>query len=453
MLDDVTNKILSIVHDPEVQKLSVMLGQFNPFDVLKIEKFEIRYTNTLAWLLDPAGNHGLGDSFLRSFIAGLGSQELAKRFECASDQSVKVTREARLGSKLLDILIDGDKWLLAIEAKLSAREGHNQLKVYRELLEGKHKDKEFVMVYVFLTIDGDLPGDDVWLDASWKDNVIPQLEHSLDIHKELSPYSRSFIESYLQTLRRHAKGESDSEILAAKIVKKSGYSELLAGIKKQRGRWGDDSMRLIKRYSKTIERLQAQIRNPLRARANEIEDMLKSEMFTILEGSNPSYIQFVPAEWLNGEWSEEFKSMLATRQARITFEVTNRQDHVLFKLLVLGLGVDAQDDMANARRELVSNIHKDARNRVFFPAAFLRNSQPRAASPVGYTLYSKKIITRETVDNIEGVERERDGFQKQLREEISRIKNNTLKALEEMMKGFKAVKPPVLGQTKGRDSV
>ena len=44
------------------------LDEFNLFKVLRIDEFEIRHSNVLAWLLDPSQNHKLGNTFLRGFL-------------------------------------------------------------------------------------------------------------------------------------------------------------------------------------------------------------------------------------------------------------------------------------------------------------------------------------------------------------------------------------------------
>lgn len=50
-----------LADNPEFEKLSAGLSQFNVFRALKIEKLEIRHSNVLAWLLDPDESHGLSD--------------------------------------------------------------------------------------------------------------------------------------------------------------------------------------------------------------------------------------------------------------------------------------------------------------------------------------------------------------------------------------------------------
>lgn len=52
---DYNFEILSLLDNSiEFEKLH---SKFNPFKILKVDKFEIRHSNMIAWLLDPMENH------------------------------------------------------------------------------------------------------------------------------------------------------------------------------------------------------------------------------------------------------------------------------------------------------------------------------------------------------------------------------------------------------------
>lgn len=53
-----------LADNDELEELTAELATFNVFRVLTIEEAEIRHSNTLGWLLDPAESHGLSDVFL-----------------------------------------------------------------------------------------------------------------------------------------------------------------------------------------------------------------------------------------------------------------------------------------------------------------------------------------------------------------------------------------------------
>jgi hypothetical protein len=77
--------------------------RFNVFEVLGRTRREQAHSNLLAWLLDPAEAHGLGDEFLRQFMAkaiGMGPPST----------DVKVTPEFHCGLRNCDIHVKGDRW-------------------------------------------------------------------------------------------------------------------------------------------------------------------------------------------------------------------------------------------------------------------------------------------------------------------------------------------------------
>ena len=47
-----------------IRDLEYRIQGFNPFDVLKINRKEIRHSNVLAWLLDPNESHGYSHKIL-----------------------------------------------------------------------------------------------------------------------------------------------------------------------------------------------------------------------------------------------------------------------------------------------------------------------------------------------------------------------------------------------------
>src|SRR5690606_4732242 len=60
-----------VVDNDELLELEERIGRFNIFDALGIARLEIRHSNFLAWLLDPAESHGQGSLFLRAILMDL----------------------------------------------------------------------------------------------------------------------------------------------------------------------------------------------------------------------------------------------------------------------------------------------------------------------------------------------------------------------------------------------
>ena len=58
-----------IANNHNLDRLEAILNEFNSFKILNIADHEIRHSNILKWLLDPKGNHNIGDMFLKKFLS------------------------------------------------------------------------------------------------------------------------------------------------------------------------------------------------------------------------------------------------------------------------------------------------------------------------------------------------------------------------------------------------
>src|SRR5688500_12157734 len=60
-----------VVDNDELAELETKIGRFNVFDALGVARAEIRHSNFLRWLLDPADSHGQGSLFLNALLMDL----------------------------------------------------------------------------------------------------------------------------------------------------------------------------------------------------------------------------------------------------------------------------------------------------------------------------------------------------------------------------------------------
>src|SRR6516162_4467100 len=60
-----------VVENDDLLALESMIGRFNIFDALNISRVEIRHSNFLAFILDPAESHGQGQVFLKAVLMDL----------------------------------------------------------------------------------------------------------------------------------------------------------------------------------------------------------------------------------------------------------------------------------------------------------------------------------------------------------------------------------------------
>ena len=65
---DLKQRLTFLLEDEKLEKINKSVSRFNPFRVLKLEHYEIRHSNFLAWLLNPQESHDLDDVFLKKFL-------------------------------------------------------------------------------------------------------------------------------------------------------------------------------------------------------------------------------------------------------------------------------------------------------------------------------------------------------------------------------------------------
>ena len=184
-------------------------SEVNIFEILQVEKTEIRHSNILAWLLDPEESHGLGDGFLRGCIKAVitnlrDRDENEKPYDIIDSEQndgisndflkdldwwiaadfykVQVERE----NDYKDIVITGrgrikgekdngkGKFLIAIENKVKANEGRKNGVMqteayYKDLMnpnatrrDGANYSDFKKRMFIFLTPNGDYAKDGHW---------------------------------------------------------------------------------------------------------------------------------------------------------------------------------------------------------------------------------------------------------------------------------------------------
>ncbi len=147
------------------------------FRTMDYGRLETAHTRTLAWLLDPQGEHGFGKTLLAALLRRLPGGDCAdplrvNRVEC----EYPIDGSGDKGR--LDVLVEGawkdgerGDWVLVIEAKVDAWEGEDQLLKYEAWLRSNAAGRE--VFRVFLTPDGREPetGDEEWESLSYLELV------------------------------------------------------------------------------------------------------------------------------------------------------------------------------------------------------------------------------------------------------------------------------------------
>jgi hypothetical protein len=214
-----------VTDNDDLLELEERVGRFNIFDALRIERAEIRHSNFLAWLLDPAESHGLGSLFLRSFL-----MDLLKK-DCREDrpigpvdldgvelQGVEIRREWRN----IDLLIVSrhPSLVITIENKVESREHGNQLSQYEDVVRREFSGvPESCRVFVFLTKDQINPSAEGWFPYSYAE-LYRVLNRCRTMNRAaLGGDVAAFLDHYLRLIGNRFMPNSEIEELCRKIYR------------------------------------------------------------------------------------------------------------------------------------------------------------------------------------------------------------------------------------------
>jgi len=214
-------KISQLLADEDFESIELELKNPNIFQILSLERREIRHSNFLAYLLDPCETHGLGSRFLRRFIRSIdasGSQSFdADLFSL--DSEVEVRREWRH----IDILILTQESVILIENKIDTEDNENQLKRYRQIVKEHFQDKKY-HYYVYLTPNRSDPIDNNeashYINLGYQD-ISDGLASMLRVFEKSIPEKiKTYVQDYLTSINRELLMSDEINKKAMKVYQK-----------------------------------------------------------------------------------------------------------------------------------------------------------------------------------------------------------------------------------------
>lgn len=215
----------------EFELLNNKLNRFNPFKVLRIDKFEIRHSNFLAWLLDPTQNHKLGNSFMKKFLAKIILKEENKillekynidllKIKESSFEDLIVLREVSTSSeRKIDLLSISEnmKLVLLIENKYKSGESEGQLDDYLNYIKAKYSG--FTVIPIFLSLYGVEPTNNNYLIMDYSD-ILNILNDLIKLNEEfINKNINDFIKYYIDILESELVKDEEDINLAFEIYK------------------------------------------------------------------------------------------------------------------------------------------------------------------------------------------------------------------------------------------
>jgi len=196
--------LLSLISDLELFAAQSNRSKLNIFELVGLDRQEIKHSRFLKFLLTPVESHGLGDAFLKELIAKVfdnldsGPPIRPLAFALASFEDAIVQNEWRN----IDILIESksNQLVLAIENKIDASEGKDQLSKYESIIDAAYP--RYRRVFAYLTApDADTPSRSRWSSISYAD-VLHALAKACR-SKALVPEIQLTIDHYVELIRRN----------------------------------------------------------------------------------------------------------------------------------------------------------------------------------------------------------------------------------------------------------
>jgi len=212
-----------VVDNPELERLELLIAEFNIFEALGAVRQELRHSDFLAFLLNPSEKHGLGDLFLKRFlIRVLSVADNPPVTPITIDVTDLLDATVEREAQNIDILIhDADSGLVcAIENKIWSGESSGQLDRYLQSVRRTFPEARAI-IPVFLTPEGAPPADEgsPYIPFSYG-QVGEIVEQICQAHEStLGAGVTMIMRHYVTMLRRHIVSESNIAELCRQIYR------------------------------------------------------------------------------------------------------------------------------------------------------------------------------------------------------------------------------------------
>ncbi len=225
------NELEKFIFDDNVQEAFQMINNsildFNILEITGMGTQEIKHSNILAWMFGD-NNHELEHKILEKFLVKVSEYNqdttLKHYVYLSNKKNINIFRE----QSNIDLLIEDEqnKIVIAIENKIYANESAGQLTKYKNYIDGKYVG--WNKYFIYLTIDGTNPSDDIWLIGNY--NMIAESVEEVMNNKQSNLDNKTILvlESYLDLLKRRGIVEN-KEIadICKKIWSNENYKKAL----------------------------------------------------------------------------------------------------------------------------------------------------------------------------------------------------------------------------------
>lgn len=302
--------LFELENDTDFQKLNQQVNSFNALKILRLENYEIRHSNILAWLLSPKENHNLHDYFLRKMLEHLilidenNDNPLYEKVGSILNHSLMdsyVYREVKTDkNRYIDLVIVNQqlKCVFLIENKFYSTESENQLDDYLYFIKDTFKD--FKIIPIYLTLDGEEPSNGQYFILTYE-RIEAMLHTILMLYQnQISDDVYKFIANYNKILREKFYPDPEQIVQAIDIYRnhKDTIDELFEEtplLHKQLQFEPGYQFEFMMKYKNTIEYIIKHGKNILSYSFKRfIQQQFNAE---VLYHAHPTLPNLLPPEW------------------------------------------------------------------------------------------------------------------------------------------------------------
>lgn len=162
-MQDLLSSVSSVVerNKVEIKEKQIRGENFNIFRIIHLQSDERCHSSFISNLLDPKGDHGCKDRFLKEFIdtvevatKDFNTENAIVRYE--DTRAGTINNDYTEGGRM-DITIESGDQIIIIENKIYADDQKNQLVRYENYAKKFYKEDKYTILY--LTLYGSLPRD------------------------------------------------------------------------------------------------------------------------------------------------------------------------------------------------------------------------------------------------------------------------------------------------------
>lgn len=208
-IQNLLNSVNAILREEKIKKEeSLRRGErFNMFQVCGVDHYEVMHSAIIASFLDPKGNHGQKDKFLKLFLSIVDDNTGIETSSC-SVFTEYVTNEGRI-----DILIeDKNGKSIIVENKVYAADQWEQLKRYDKFSKEKFGEGNYTIYY--LTLDEHDASDDSgkgveYKRISYKEHILRWIEECIK-ESATTPLIRETLIQYCNHIKQLTNQDMDT---------------------------------------------------------------------------------------------------------------------------------------------------------------------------------------------------------------------------------------------------